>query len=358
MVQMFSAKTNPEAGTLYGRHVHPMKRPIADSGIEMVCDTHRSQLIAAGIDVFSLPRMAVLECGGTGRDALGWIRLGAGQVTHIDLSHENVARLKDYCKGAGIGNLEAMQGDILEIELPLERFDIVRSRGVWHHLADPAKGLLRYAAWCRTGGYVHLNAYRAGTYFYYGVKLFRELAAIVTMEQMIEVMKEMGVSDTRAGCLLDDFFVPFMHTAGAQAVEGDFAKAGLKVIWPPRRDWALVNHEIRYPDMPEKAEHIQYWLLKERHYGDDQDLATQLAYHAGEDDIALARSLPFVAVSLDAFMKFKEKASAATDKRNLCRLLAELYIAHHYDIAVMQLTGAQRHERLALLFQNAANELQ
>ena len=354
---MSTVKTNPEAGILYGHHVHPMKRPIADSGIEMVCDTHRSQLIAAGIDVFSLPRMAVLECGGTGRDALGWIRLGAGRVTHIDLSHENVARLKDYCTEAGIENLEAVQGDILEIELPSEQFDIVRSRGVWHHLADPARGLARYAAWCRKGGYVHLNAYRAGTYFYYGVKLFRELADLVTVEQMIEVMREMAVPDTRAGGLLDDFFVPFMHTASAQKVEGDFAKAGLKVIWPALRDWALVDHDIRYPDMPEKVDHIQYWLLKERHYGDVEELAARLAYHVGEQDIALARSLPFVSVSFDAFRKFQEKASEAADKRNLCRLLAEVYFAHLYDISVMHLPGAQRHERLGRLFLDAANEL-
>ena len=149
-------------GTLYGDHVHPIKRTINDSGIEMVCDTHRSQLIASGIDIDDVTGFSVLECGGTGRDALGWVRLGAKQVTHIDLSASNVARLNEFCTSAGIDNLTTINGDILHHELPQQGFDVVRSRGVWHHLEKPARGLARYASWCKVGGLVHLNVRTTG----------------------------------------------------------------------------------------------------------------------------------------------------------------------------------------------------
>jgi len=345
--------TDKFAGQLYGDLVHPMKRPIADSGIEMVCDTHRSQLIACGIDLARLPRMSVLECGGTGRDALGWQRLGAGQVTHVDLATENVARMKDYCRQAGIENLQSIHGDILTIDLPAQGFDIVRSRGVWHHLADPAVGLSRYARWCRQGGYIHVNAYRGGTFYYYGVKLFRQLAPLVDVTLIINVMRKAGMSETRIGCLLDDFYVPFMHTASQAVVEGDFATAGLSILWPAVRSWKAVDHDIRYPDMPEKTEHIQYWLRKDRHIEDAAELAQRLRYHQGVDDVALARQLPEAQPSLAAFDAFAATARGAAQTEALALALAQLYLAFHFDISVMPMKAAERHRRLAALFAEA-----
>ncbi|HEX2888498.1 class I SAM-dependent methyltransferase [Vineibacter terrae] len=331
-----------------------MKRPIADAGIEMVCDTHRSQLIAIGFDFDRLRHMSVLECGGTGRDALAWQRLGAGQVTHVDLAPDNVARIKAYCDQQNIRNLRSMVGDILAIDLPAQGFDIVRSRGVWHHLADPALGLARYARWCKVSGYIHVNAYRGGVFFYYGNKLFRQLASHVDMALIVRVMREMGTPEGRIGCLLDDFYVPFMHTADQSIVEADFAAAGLTVLWPPARAWKAVDHDIRYPDMPEKTEHIQYWLRKDKHHDDAAGLAARLAYHQGVDDIALARQLPEAQCSLAAFERLVPLARAAAQTEKLAVVLARLYLAFHFDVSVMAMSADERHRRFAALLDEAA----
>lgn len=344
---VLAASTDVRAGALYGQQVHPRNRQLADAGVEMVCDTHRSQLTAMGVDPRQVRGWSVLECGGTGRDALGWIRLGAKHVTHVDLSPDNVQRLREFAAACGIGNLTTHHGDLLEIDLPSGSFDIVRSRGVWHHLADPALGLARYARWCRPGGLIHVNAYRAGTYYYYGVKLFRLLAPLVTSDQMIAALDAEGTPGNRVGGLLDDFFVPFMHTASTATVERDFVRAGLTPRWPRRRGWPPIDHEIRYPDLPEKDEHIQYWLRKDLHHEDAAALARTLEYHAGGDDIALGRSLAYAAPSWAAFERFRAKADATADRARLARALARLYLLHHYEISIMPMSGAERHRRLA-----------
>jgi len=352
----FIATTDVRAGTLYGQQVHPRNRQLADSGIEMVCDTHRSQLIAMGVDPGKVRDWTVLECGGTGRDALGWIRLGAKHVTHVDLSADNVRRLQEFASGNGIANLTSHHGDLLDIDLPSGSFDIVRSRGVWHHLADPAFGLARYARWCRPGGYLHLNAYRAGTYYYYGVKLFRKLAPLVTAEAMVAAMGAEAVPQNRTGALLDDFFVPYMHTASAAVVERDFARSGLTPTWPRRRGWPPVDHDIRYPDLPEKEEHIQYWLRKDAHHEDAHGLAAKLDYHAGEDDLALARDLGYTARSLAAFERFRAKAEKA-DRTRLARSLTRLYMLHSFEISIMPMAGTERHKRIAEGFERETASL-
>jgi SAM-dependent methyltransferase len=341
------ASTDNRAGVLYGQQVHPRNRQLADSGVEMVCDTHRSQLAAIGVDPRRVRELSVLECGGTGRDALGWIRLGAKHVTHVDLSVDNVQRLREFAADAGISNITVLHGDLLEIDLPAASFDIVRSRGVWHHLADPAHGLARYARWCRPSGLIHVNAYRAGTYYYYGVKLLRLLAPLINSSQMIAAMEAEAVPPNRVGGLLDDFFVPFMHTASAAVVEHDFARAGLTPLWPHRRGWPPIDHEVRYPDLPEKDEHIQYWLRKDMHHEDASALSRILQYHSGGDDIMLGRTLAYAQRSWDAFERFNAKARAASDSMALARSLARLYLLHHYEISIMPMAGAERHRRLA-----------
>lgn len=344
-------------GTLYGDHVHPIKRTINDSGIEMVCDTHRSQLIGCGVDIADVSGFNVLECGGTGRDALGWARLGAKHVTHIDLSASNVGRIKSYCESAGIDNVTAINGNILDYDLPQQSFDIVRSRGVWHHLEYPARGLARYASWCKVGGLVHLNAYRAGTFYYYGVTLLRELADLVPIEVIEKVMSEAGVTPTRAGCLLDDFYVPFMHALTHQRVADDFAKVGLSVIWPENRQWDEVNHDIRYPDMPEKLEHIQYWMRKEQHVDPRPELISSLAYQSAEDERQLAENVPGADMSQSTFAEFSEAARRCTDTELVAHELIKIYLCHHYDISVLPMSALERHKRLSEEFKRATKQV-
>ena len=340
--------TRALTGSLYGRLVHPRRIPLTEDGVALVAETHRKQLSVIGVDLDALRGFSVLECGGTGRDALAWAHLGAGRVTHVDLSEENPRRVRDYCEAHGIESVTSVQGDLLAVDLPSQGFDIVRSRGVLHHLGDPALGLARYARWTRLGGWLHFNAYRGGTFYYYGVKLIRSLVREADLEAVLAAVGRLGLSPADAGILLDDFFVPCMHTADPRKLDRDLERAGLVRLWP-RRSWARVDHDVLYPDMPQKDEHLQYWLRKDAHFEDAGALAARLQYHEGEDDVALGRSQPRSGESLAAFEELRRALLAAPPARRT-EALVRIYREHHYAISTVEMSGRERHERLAACF--------
>jgi hypothetical protein len=335
-------------GDLYGRLVHPRRLPLNLEGISMVAKTRLQELEAIGLEQGALADMRVLECGGSGRDALGWNAIGAGHVTHVDLSVENPANVRRYCAEHGISNVESIQGDILEVELPAGGFDIVRSRGVMHHLRDPALGLARYVYWTGPGGLVHFNVYRGGTFYYYGVKLIRELVGDGDIEAVLEAAGALALSDAEVGILLDDFFVPYMHTASPAVVEADLKQARLERLWP-RRNWPEVDHDVLYPDMPEKTEHLQYWCRVAEPSADFSELRSRLGYGEGVDDVALGRSQPGAEDSFAAFEEFRRTAPGLSPARR-AEALIRVYSEHHYRIATVPLSAAERHRRLAEAF--------
>jgi len=293
--------------------------------------------------------MDILECGGTGRDALAWSSLGARSVTHIDLAADNVRRLRTYCKANDITNVKVLHEDILAIDLPSQSFDIVRSRGVVHHLASPALGLARYSNWLKTGGLLHFNVYRGGTFYYYCVKQLRKATRQGDLPFVIAANREQGLANDLAGAVLDDLFVPYMHTASPSTVLNDLSVLELERLWPDKV-WAELDHEIRYPDLPEKDEHIQFWLRKTRHFKDAEELAGKMKYHEGVDDIALATSVPEASPSLEAFDRFHPWA-AGVPAQLRASALVRLHEAHYTRISTVHMTASDRHQQLTAVIE-------
>ena len=58
----------------------------------------------------------------------------------IDLSLNSLAYAKRKTGELGLTNIEYRQHDILQLESLTERFDLIESIGVLHHLADPLVG--------------------------------------------------------------------------------------------------------------------------------------------------------------------------------------------------------------------------
>jgi hypothetical protein len=345
----FHPKTVPEVGDLYGSQVHPRNRPLNMAGVELVAQTHATQLRAIGVSVEALGEMDVLECGGTGRDALAWAALGAGSVTHIDLAADNIQRLEAYCTANGITNVSAVHEDILTIDLPPQAFDIVRSRGVVHHLASPALGLVRYSYWLKTGGLLHFNVYRGGTFHYYGIKQLRRATRPGDLSFVLVAIQALGLADDLAGALLDDLFVPYMHTASPKLILPDLAFLEMERLWPDKV-WAELDHGIRYPDLPEKDEHLQFWLRKTRHFDDPEETAGKMQYGEGVDDVALAGSVPEAGPSLNSFSRFHTwVADASPEKRALA--LVRVYTAHYPQISTATMTAGERHEQLTTIIE-------
>jgi SAM-dependent methyltransferase/tetratricopeptide (TPR) repeat protein len=127
------------------------------SYVEQILDDVAPHAPALGLAV-DQPRILVAG-GGTGRDPISYARFCRGaQVRAIDLSRASLAHARRKANELGVRNLELAQQDILALDEE-GAYDVVSSRGVLHHMAEPELGLQRLVRALKPGGFLMLALY-------------------------------------------------------------------------------------------------------------------------------------------------------------------------------------------------------
>ncbi|CAK0780525.1 Methyltransferase domain-containing protein [Gammaproteobacteria bacterium] len=104
-------------------------------------------------------RILIAGCG-TGQHAIATSRLfPAAEVLAIDLSLSSLTYAKRKTQELGITAIKYAQADLLKLDWPDRRFDLVESVGVLHHLADPLAGWRTLLSPLRPGGFMRLGFY-------------------------------------------------------------------------------------------------------------------------------------------------------------------------------------------------------
>lgn len=111
-------------------------------------------------------RWLVAGCG-TGQDvvqtALGFRDV---QLTALDLSYDSLAQAIQLLEPYAPGKIEWWQGDLLELGLLQQHFQVIQACGVLHHLPDPVAGLKVLVDQLQPGGLLKIMVYRqAGRQF-------------------------------------------------------------------------------------------------------------------------------------------------------------------------------------------------
>jgi SAM-dependent methyltransferase/tetratricopeptide (TPR) repeat protein len=105
------------------------------------------------------PRILIAGCG-TGRHAIVYATAYRGaRVVALDLSAASLGYAARKCAALGVGNVEFVLGDILDVDERLGAFDVISSIGVLHHMADPLAGLARLVSVLKPSGYLMLGLY-------------------------------------------------------------------------------------------------------------------------------------------------------------------------------------------------------
>ena len=105
------------------------------------------------------PDILVAGCG-TGQHSIGTAsRFSNCQVTAIDLSLASLAYAKRMTTKLGITNLKYLQADILMVNRLKQKFDIIESVGVLHHMDDPMAGWRNLTNLLNSSGLMKIGLY-------------------------------------------------------------------------------------------------------------------------------------------------------------------------------------------------------
>jgi Flp pilus assembly protein TadD/SAM-dependent methyltransferase len=105
------------------------------------------------------PAILVAGCG-TGHHSIATAqRFANSRMTAVDLSLASLAYAARKTREAGLENVDYAQADILELGTLTQRFDIVESAGVLHHMADPLAGWRVLRGLLAPGGFMKIGLY-------------------------------------------------------------------------------------------------------------------------------------------------------------------------------------------------------
>ena len=108
--------------------------------ISEICTEENLYLDSKSIQNVIAPNILVAGCG-TGQHSIGTAsRFSDCKVTAVDLSLASLAYAKRKTTELGINNLEYLQADILNLTQLKQKFEIIESVGVLHHMDEPMAG--------------------------------------------------------------------------------------------------------------------------------------------------------------------------------------------------------------------------
>lgn len=259
-------------GKLYGKYSHYFGIIYNQKNINVRKNTLKK------LPFFKKGRQKVLELGGTGQDAVAWAQLGF-DVTYIDLSKENISKTKNFILNKNL-NLKCINKDFLKHNFK-ENFDIIRSRGVIHHISQPEKVFIKINKLLKDEGYFHFNLYRSGTFYYWFVENLRKFSKkinfkefydnLLTIKLSVQETNKIGNHTIKSvskfyNIIIDDLYVPTLLPANYFEVRKFLTKNNFKII-KENKIRKRLDHNLLYPDFPLKKEHVVFdckKLLKEK----------------------------------------------------------------------------------------------
>ncbi|MFD1191031.1 MAG: tetratricopeptide repeat protein [Pseudomonadota bacterium] len=116
-------------------------------------------LPAGEIPDLARPRVLVAGCG-TGLETMRVATTYRGaSILAIDLSAASLGYAMRKARAYGLTEMEHLQADILDLPSLGERFDLIDSFGVLHHMAEPATGLQVLGTLLRPDGFLFVGLY-------------------------------------------------------------------------------------------------------------------------------------------------------------------------------------------------------
>lgn len=150
----------------------------------------RRDMLKSGIPIETFSNWKVMDVG-TGRQALTFLEFGAFEVSHFDISPENVSRVDAFRKANGLEKrLTTTCCDLVQTDLGTDRFDFIYLNGIVQHFSNVGLGVTRCMRALKPGGLLWLYFYRSGTFDNFVLYMLRVLANGSNTVTNVDCMKE------------------------------------------------------------------------------------------------------------------------------------------------------------------------
>jgi SAM-dependent methyltransferase len=192
------------SGDLYVHGYHPRENDrLQDQAGTLVELLHSDTIYADG--------SSVLEAGcGIGAQTVALAQRSPGaRFTSIDISANSIAEARRRAEGAGLTNVEFLQGDIFALPFPTESFDHAFVCFFLEHLFQPVRALAILNTLLRPGGSITvIEGDHGSTYFHPDSP-----AAHAAIQCLVELQRRAG-----GNALIGRQIYPLMVGAGFDAV--------------------------------------------------------------------------------------------------------------------------------------------
>jgi tetratricopeptide (TPR) repeat protein/2-polyprenyl-3-methyl-5-hydroxy-6-metoxy-1,4-benzoquinol methylase len=132
---------------------------IKAKSISEICTELNLHLHSKSIKNVTTPAILIAGCG-TGQHSIGTASHFSGcQVTAVDLSLASLSYAKRKTAELGITNLKYLQADILRLDQLEQKFDIIESVGVLHHMDEPMAGWRVLTNLLKPSGLIKIGLY-------------------------------------------------------------------------------------------------------------------------------------------------------------------------------------------------------
>lgn len=205
------------------------------------------------IRLSQLKNMNVFNIG-TGRESRFFASKNAN-VTHVDISKENVQSLNKWAKING-KNIKSISGNIEKINLGENKFDIIFLAGIYQHLLNPAYCLSKFIKALKINGKMYMGFYRSGEFKYFIVDAIRyilgsrdDLKKLKNTSKKVQIYNSIihsfgDKNNYQNSRVLDDFFVPRKHNFHPKDIIHDIKILGGAILHFDN-DFRKYNHETK-----------------------------------------------------------------------------------------------------------------
>lgn len=192
---------------------------------------------------------------GTGRESRYFANNDA-EVFHVDIAKDSSDALNDWA-AKNQKKVYSQYGDILDLDIGKNKYDIIYLNGIYQHIEKPAFGLVKLINSLKPNGIMYMGFYRSGEFKFFIVDAIRHLIDFSMIKEVREINSILftfnKLNHYNSTRVIDDFFIPKKHNFHPKDIIHDIKLIGGEIFYFDNdlRDYC---HEVDF-DSTKKTHH-------------------------------------------------------------------------------------------------------